>query len=219
MAAPLPNGLDVSVMPQAAPFDVRNYSTDIPAAAAAFHSGLALQQEMADLQNRQSLRELEAQKIKAAKAQNDLDQALISHAQQNLPLIHAQIEAALKARTAADNAATSGSLLAGATTDSIASGGGANLAATGALNTARAQIRGQLADSTSGFNDLTSPQKIATTGIATTAGQIGAPLGATDAETSQNILDVKRSALKFGLGMDVAKTTLSDATQLGLDPL
>lgn len=71
----------------------------------AANAGLAFQQTLADLQNKQANRELESVKIKAAKAQNDLDLALLEHAQENLPLIKQHVDTLLEVQARTDQEA------------------------------------------------------------------------------------------------------------------
>jgi len=94
-------GSQISVVPTAP--DIGNpaaWAAQPERNLAAANAGLAYQQQLADLQNKQANRELESVKIKAAKAQNDLDLALITHAQENLPLIKQNIDTALAVQAA-----------------------------------------------------------------------------------------------------------------------
>lgn len=102
----LPTGSQVRVMPQAPDMgSPRDWVSDPERTLSAARAGTEYAQQLLDLQNRQSNRELEAVKIKAAKAQNDLDLALTEHALTNLPAVKAHVDALLNVQAAGDQEA------------------------------------------------------------------------------------------------------------------
>lgn len=99
----LPSGSVVRVMPQAPDIgNPREWVNDPERTLANAQAGLAYAEQLKDLQNRQANRELEAVKIKAAKAQNDLDLALGEHALTNLPAIKQHVDTLINTQAAAD---------------------------------------------------------------------------------------------------------------------
>lgn len=102
----LPTGSQVRVMPQAPDIgSPKDWVSDPERTLSAARAGTEYAQQLLDLQNRQANRELEAVKIKAAKAQNDLDLALTEHALTNLPAVKAHVDALLNVQAAGDQEA------------------------------------------------------------------------------------------------------------------
>lgn len=92
MAAPLPGGFNVNVVPQAPRVDPNAFAPDVLKSMQAAQAGLHLSQELANLTNQRALRELDAAKIDAAKSKNKLDMLMIDHATENLPqMVQAQL--------------------------------------------------------------------------------------------------------------------------------
>lgn len=120
MAAPFPTGSQISVVPQAPQIDPRFMAADPQGALASAAAGLHLGTELANLQNQQSQRELEALQIKTAKAQNDLQQAQITDAQQKLPKV---LQAMYDAQMASLEAQRAASANAGALANAQANAG------------------------------------------------------------------------------------------------
>lgn len=96
MAAPLPTGASIGVLPVAPNIgDPRNFAMDTQGALASAHAGLLLGQEMANLDNLQAKRELEAAQIKYLKSKNDLDFHILEATRAQLPTLaglHVQTE-------------------------------------------------------------------------------------------------------------------------------
>jgi hypothetical protein len=100
----IPTGQDISVIPQAPNFgDPRLLAADPERNQRALEAGVAFSQVMLDLKNKQASRELDSVKIKAAKAQNDLDLALSQHALDNSQVLKDHVDAALAAQRVTDS--------------------------------------------------------------------------------------------------------------------
>jgi hypothetical protein len=111
MAAPLPNGDQVPIFQQAPSIgDPRNYASDPAAAMAHMQAGLKLGEEMANLDNKESERQLKALEIKLSKSKNDLEAAQIADARLKLPTTLGQQFAEAMAKSQAATQASKNAL-------------------------------------------------------------------------------------------------------------
>lgn len=85
MAAPLPSGLNVSVVPQAPQVDPRMFAGDPQGALASMQAGFLLSQELASLENKKAQRALEAEKIKLDMQKNKVEQMTLEETANQLP--------------------------------------------------------------------------------------------------------------------------------------
>jgi len=210
MAAPLPTGSNVFALPQAPQADPRNFAMDPMGALLTAQAGLHLGSELANLDNQQSNRELEAMQIKAAKAKNDLDQEMLAHARLHLPEV---LGGALQQQLAGQAAATSASNLSGALSNaSLAAGYPAAAAASqvAAANTAtqgstNVQL-GLLADKSSGYAGSPAPVRANLDTLATTAGSLGSILDIKDPEKAgREFLNTKRTLMMMPATIEEAQ--------------
>jgi hypothetical protein len=92
----------MQVMPQAPRMDPNVFSVDVLKQMQVAQAGMQLGQEIANLQNKRSMRELQAAQIDAAKSKNKLEMLQIDHAVTNLPtIVEAELTKA-QAQIAAD---------------------------------------------------------------------------------------------------------------------
>ena len=102
MAAPLPSGLNVSVVPQAPQVDPRMFAGDPQGALASMQAGLLLSQELASLENKKAQRALEAEKIKLDMQRNKLERMYADEAIAQAPAMVGQLVGGALARQAAE---------------------------------------------------------------------------------------------------------------------
>lgn len=92
----------MQVMPQAPRMDPNVFSVDVLKQMQVAQAGMQLGQEIANLENKRSMRELQAAQIDAAKSKNKLEMLQIDHAVTNLPTIVQAELAKAQAAIAAD---------------------------------------------------------------------------------------------------------------------
>ena len=173
----IPTGSQLAVYPVAPNIgNPANYALNIPQALQVASAGVLYGQQLANLQNDQASRELEASRIKAAKAQNDYALAVNQDAQQRLPQVFQHLTALQQAQALNDQNSL------GQAQASLGSG-----AATGAAQLTQAQTAQTqaLADQTA-FGNMNSAQRAAVganaPAIGNALGSIGVPMfGATPA--------------------------------------
>lgn len=133
MAAPLPSGFGISALPTAPVADPRMFASDPQGALATAAAGLALGQEMANLENNRKKRELEKARIEFLKKKNDYELKELANAQEMLPTTFAEKLAKSQAeKIAADNARLQ--------QEQFAAGNGPGLLAGAAVTAANAQV-------------------------------------------------------------------------------
>lgn len=197
MSAPLPQGFQTQVMPQAPRMDPNVFAPDAEKTLRVAHSGLLLGQELANLQNKRAERELQAAKIAADSAKLKYEMRLIEDAELRLPDVHkaalarleqeratadlARVEAQAlmsvnlpdtRARLASSEASNAllGSQAVGALGVPWILAAGTAWNAENALNTAQA-------NNTSGFSSLNTPGQVQATTAAQTRGSWGVSEG------------------------------------------
>ncbi len=100
MAAPLPSGLNMQVMPEAPRMDVNQFTPDVLKSFQVAQAGMKLSEELKNLSNKQAARELESAQIDMLRSKNKLEKMQIEHAQTNLPILVQQQLAQAQALTA-----------------------------------------------------------------------------------------------------------------------
>lgn len=91
MAAPLPSGLNISVVPQAPQVDPRLFASDAQGALATAHAGMLLGQELANIENQKAKRALEAEQIKLDVQRNKLARMTLDETARILPTVVGKI--------------------------------------------------------------------------------------------------------------------------------